>query len=365
MPFVPTVLRKSIKNQQIVGCDCCNNQVLYVLALWGIKVNPAERNRIVKTIITVLAAVVLSIVAGCNKPLSVNFQKDQPLRYEFTSSRDIEIDWNQQKDGVEAGRNKTEKISESMDMTVVYTPIGTDANGFTIIKADCPSVQARRNPDKLRQQDAVTHFAGRTFTLTVDRTGKMRDASQLGNLIREVGKQAFRQGSKQGRIKEPDMINDFVASQWFLWDSISSLGENAKEPSVGQSWKSKLSVTTPMVSREGRDVVYTLGEIRQTKKGAIAVIRSSYSLAKSVPNSWPMPYSGSFQMSGTFGFLRSYNYKGLQGEGEELFNIDTGRTEQYNQTYKLEADGSLPMAVGTKPMITITQKLSMKLVENR
>lgn len=335
------------------------------MALWSIKVKPAERSRIVKTILIVFAAGALSIIAGCNKPLSVNFQKDRPLRYEFTSGRDVEIDWSQQKDGTEANRSKTEKISESMDMTVVYTPIGTDANGFTIIKADCLSVQARRNPDKSRQQDAVTHFAGRTFTFTVDRTGKMRDVSQLGNLIREVGKQAFRQGSKQGRIKEPDMISDFVASQWFLWDSISSLGENAKGPSVGQSWKSQLSVTTPMVSREGRDVIYTLGEIRQTKKGAIAVIRSSYSLAKSVTGSWPMPYSGSFQMSGTFGFLRGYNYTGLQGEGEELFNIDTGQTEQYNQTYKLEADASLPIAVGTKPKITITQKLSMKLVENR
>jgi hypothetical protein len=160
------------------------------------------------------------------------------------------------------------------------------------------------------------------------------------------------------------MIGDFIATQWFLWDSISSIEKAAKGVYVGQSWKSKLSVPTPMVTRKVRDVTYTLDEIRQTEKGQLAVIRSSYSPAESVSDNWPpMPYSGRFQMSGRFGFLRGYKLLDLQGQGEELFNIDAGRTEQYNQQYQAQLEASLPMGLGLNPRITIKQTLTMELLE--
>jgi len=135
--------------------------------------------------------------------------------------------------------------------------------------------------------------------------------------------------------------------------------------SVGQTWKSKLSVPNPMVIRRARDVTYRLDEIRPTERGQFAVIRSSYSLAKSVPQTWPNPYlgSGRFEMSGRFGFFRGYKVLDLQGRGEELFDIDAGRIEQYNQQYQMKLDSSLPM-IGANIRITIEQRLTMQLLEN-
>ena len=158
------------------------------------------------------------------------------------------------------------------------------------------------------------------------------------------------------------MISDFIATQWFLWDSISSIEKASKGIHAGQSWKSKLSVPAPMVTRKARDVTYTLDEISQTEEGQLAVISSSYSLAESVPRTWPVPYTGRFQMSGKFGFLRGYKFLDLQGQGEELFNIDTGRIERYNQQYQVHIEASFPMGLMTGPRITIKQNITMELL---
>lgn len=159
------------------------------------------------------------------------------------------------------------------------------------------------------------------------------------------------------------MIGDFVASQWFLWDAIASIEEPSKGVVVGQSWTSKLSVPTPMVMRKARDVTYRLDEVRPSEKGRLAVISSSYQAADSAPNEWPIPYSGRFQVAGPFGFYGNYRVLDLQGEGEELFNIDAGRIEQSEQEYQLRLKASLmiPLA-GVDPRITIDQKLTMTLL---
>lgn len=254
-----------------------------------------------------------------------------------------------------------------MDMVVAYTPIEVDPYGLTTIKATCKSVKVSRTSSGTGRQgaskDAVKSLPGKSFTFTVDSTGKIEDYSQLEKLIKEIGEKAFRPKSKRGRIKEPDMIGDFTATQWFLWDSVSSIEKAVEGVRVGQSWKSELSIPTPMVTRKARDVTYTLNEIRQTEKGQLAVIRSSYSLAKSVSRNWPLPYSGAFQMSGKFGFFRGYKFLDLQGQGEELFNIDAGRTEQYNQQYQLNVEASAPFGLGVSPRIKIKQNLTMQLLD--
>jgi len=182
-------------------------------------------------------------------------------------------------------------------------------------------------------------------------------------LIKQVGEKAFRPDTSKGRIKEPDMIGDFIATQWFLWDSISSIEKASKGVSPGQSWKSKLSVPTPMVMRQARDVTYRLQEIRQSDIGRLAVIASTYVKADSTPQSWPVPYTGRFQMSGKFGFLGNYQLLDLQGGGEELFNITLGRTEQYTQHYELLLQASIPLGIGENPIIKIIQNLTMDLLE--
>jgi len=211
----------------------------------------------------------------------------------------------------------------------------------------------------------VEHLAGRIFTLTVGPTGRIMDYSELDKLLKEIGEKAFHTDAKGGRIKEPEMIGDFVATQWFLWDSVSSIDKPSKGVRVGESWKSKLSVPTPMVSREARDITYTLDEIRPGEDGRLAVIASSYEAADSAPRTWPIPYWGSFQMKGPFGFYRNYQVLSLHGQGEELFNVDAGRIERYNQQYELKLSASLMLPLpGANPKITIDQKLTMKLLED-
>jgi hypothetical protein len=122
-------------------------------------------------------------------------------------------------------------------------------------------------------------------------------------------------------------------------------------------------VPTPMVMRKARDVTYTLDEIRQSEGGRLAVIRSTYKLAESVPSSWPIPYTGTFQMSGPFGFFRGYDVLELKGSGEELFNIESGRIEKYNQQYLMQIEAALPAPLGPKPRITIKQNITMQLLK--
>jgi hypothetical protein len=278
------------------------------------------------------------------------------------SSRDIEVDWSFAQDDAKKAKSKVDKSHESMEMVVAYTPVEVGRYGLTTIKATCESVKVRRK-QRRSTKDAVESLSGKSFIITVSPTGKIEDYSQLDELIREIGKKAFRTGGREGRIKNPDMIGDFVATQWFLWDVIASIEKPLDGVSVGRSWTSKLSVPTPMVSRLARDVTYTLDEIRQSEKGQLAVIKSSYSLAKSAPKSWPIPYAGRFRMSGTFGFLTRYKYLNLQGGGQELFNIDSGRTEQYNQQYQLNIEASAPFGLGAGPRIKIKQNLTMQLLD--
>ena len=215
-----------------------------------------------KSALTIFTLVAVSVLAGCGGPVrekelfTVNFQKGQTLRYKFASSRNVEINWGQVKGGSKRGKDKVDKSRESMDMVVAYTPIEVGPYGaFTTIKATCESVKIRRS--KGPKQDAVKSLAGKSFTFTVDATGKIEDYSQLDELIKETGKKAFQTGTKKRRIKDPDMIADFISSQWFLWDSIRSIEKPKEGVLVDQSWKSQLSVPTPMVTRKARDVTYT------------------------------------------------------------------------------------------------------------
>jgi hypothetical protein len=66
-------------------------------------------------------------------------------------------------------------------------------------------------------------------------------------------------------------------------------------------------------------------------------------------------------MKGTFGFLSGYKLLTLEGRGEELFNIEAGRIEQYNQQYQMQLEAFIPIGLDVKPMITIKQNLTMEL----
>ncbi len=309
------------------------------------------------------------IISGCAPEtirLTVDFQKDHTLRYKFVSSRDITMDWGPTRQG---SQNKIDKLFESLVMVIDYTPIEVDPYGLATIKADCVSAKvSRKGGRRANRGDAAESFAGKSWTFTVGPAGKMEDRSQLLAVIRQVGKLAFRSDRSQGLIKEPDMIYDFIASQWFLWDSISSIPDPVKGVAVGDMWKSKLFVPAPMILFAARDVTYRLAAIRgsdeaQDPNGQIAVIDSTYSLLYPSPSDWPVPYTEIFQMSGMFGFLRGYKVKDLQGHGQELFNIDKGRIEQDTQNYTLHVTASLPFGLGgVHPEITIDQTMKTELL---
>jgi len=324
----------------------------------------------------ILVGIVVVGIAGCvpsqkselsagRTRLTVDFQKDQALRYRFSTSRDIQVDWGQA-EGKNVGKTKSDKTTESLELIVSYTPVEIDPYGLTTIKALCESAKVTRSGGPARQRpgpDAAESFKGKTWTFTVESTGKMEDRTQLLEVIREAGKLAFRADKSQGLIKEPDMIYDFIATQWFLWDSVSSISKPAAGVAPGRQWKSKLFVPAPMILFSARDVNYKLEEIQQGEKGKIAVIGSTYSLFYPAPSDWPVPYTELFQMSGMFGFLRGFKTLDLQGQGQELFNIDAGRTEKYSHKYTMHIAASLPMGLGLNPQITIDQTITMDILE--
>ncbi len=324
-------------------------------------------------IICLITALVLSFTPACRQPerqqpaktakganlLTVDFQQSQTLRYKFVSSRDTEVIM---EDASKTKQGKATKYSERMEMVVAYSSVDVDPYSFTTIKARCESINVSRNPAAGVKNDAARNFAGKSFTIRVAPTGKIEDRGELGTLVREVAQKAFRTSTQRGRIKEPDMVCDFLSTQWFLWDAISSIDNPAQGVTVGDSWKSQLSIPTPMVMHKARDVVYKLEEVRQSDRGQVAVITSSYSLSKKPPSGWPIPYSGQFRQSGPFGLFGRYRISGLQGTGRELFNIDAGRIERAEQDYEMNMTASLPLPVRIK--INMKQKLSMQLLGN-
>jgi hypothetical protein len=316
---------------------------------------------------------VLILLSGCSSPggaisrnavlFTVDFQPGQTLRYRFLSSRKIILDWDPR---AQSRADRVQEQWEQLEMVVAYTPLEVDPYGISTIRATCEAVKATRGGASGRRMagaDAVETAQGKTFLIKVDPRGRIVGNSELKELIQEMGRSAFRAEAGNQRIKEPDMIGDFVASQWFLWDAESSIEQPAGGVSVGQTWLSQLSVPTPMVMRRARDVTYRLNEVRRTDNGRIAVIRSTYRLAEKTPTSWPAPYSGRFRMSGTFGFLGAYQPSSLAGDGQELFNVDAGRVENYQQKYTVEMDASLPpMGIQANPHIRIDQTLTMQLM---
>ena len=328
----------------------------------------------------ILGVVLSAAVAGCRAPgdeteaaraadggrvlLTVDFEPDQVLRYKFVSHKDIVLDW---EPGAEASSNRVQEQTEDLEMVVAYEPIEVDPYGISTVRAAVESIEARRSSGAGGRSfgtDAVETARGKTFTLKVDPRGRIVDFSQLEALVQEMGTKAFRGDSSRGRIKEPDMIGDFLASQWFLWDAVASIERSTEGVAVGQTWRSQLSVPTPMVTRKARDVEYRLDEVRRSEDGSLAVIKSVYGLADSVPSEWPVPYSGRFQMSGTYGFLGPYEVLRLEGAGEELFSVTAGRIERRQQRYTMRIKASLPpMGIRANPHITIDQTLAMELMK--
>jgi hypothetical protein len=334
-----------------------------------------KRKNVLRTGCIVVAVALVAWLGGCQAPRgttevarggrvfpTVDFAQGQTLRYRFVSSREITVDWDP---NAAPSKGRLQELSERLETVVAYTPVEVDPYGVSTIRAAVESVKATRSSGpgaRTFGPDAAEAAQGKTFELKVDPRGKIVEAAPLEALIRELGEKAFRADTSRGRIKEPDLIADFVAGQWFLWDAVAKIEQPAEGVAVGQTWPSQLSVPTPMVMRRARNVTYRLAEVRPSAGGPLAMIASAYTLAEAPPAGWPVAYSGRFQMAGTFGFLGPYEVLGLAGGGTEQFNLKTGRTERQQQKYTLRMKASLPpLGIQANPLITIEQTLTMEL----
>ncbi len=303
--------------------------------------------------------------------LSVDFEPNVPLRYKFVCERQIELDLDSKgryrKEGAKS-RGQVQNYTEMLEMEIVYKAVEIDPYGYSIIEATCRNAKVVRSSTGGRspsRPDAAETLAGKSFTLKIMPTGKIADYSSLEALLKEVGQNAFGgTESKRSNVKDPDMIMDFAATQWGLWDSISSIKRPLKGLKKNSKWTSELLAPMPFVARVGRDVKYRLAGVVESNDAAYAEITSSYSLSKSPPENIPMPYSGTFQMRGTFGFLQSYRMLSLEGTGRQLYDIERGLIKSDIQQYKAEAAASIFGGLGgVEPSIKIDQKITMTLIE--
>lgn len=336
---------------------------------------PHEKNIMVSKVQSAIAlAATLLLFGGCRSAgvpdespgsrdserifLTVDYEPGQTLRYKFVSHRDMLLDW----DPNAGGGDQTERRFERLEMVTAYTPVAVDPYGVSTIRAVCESVTVERS-GRQYGVDAAESAAGKAFSFMIDPRGRILDRTELDALVQEMGRKAFRSGPSGGRVKSPDMIGDFVAGQYFLWDPISSVQAPASGVVLGQTWRSKLPVPLPMVARKAREVAYRLSEIRTDKDRSLAIIDSVYSPADGAPTDWPIPYAGRFQMSGTFGFLAGYQVLALEGAGQESFDLDAGRVVADRQKYTVRMKASLPpMGIRADPHLTIEQTLSTELL---
>ena len=327
-----------------------------------------------KRVIIISAIALSGIFAGCgtvgkNKELlTVDFQQGKVLRYELASSRTIHVDWGSLSKGEKPVKQRAPEYTELMRVVMAYKPLEVNPYGPSVIEATCEKAEINRTKQTGKvgsKNDAITTLEGKTFRFTVGPNGKIVDYTELEKALREVGEKSFRPRGNAGLIKEPDMLSDFIAIQWFLWDEISSIKNPARGVRISQSWESQTSLPLPMLMKAARNVRYTLKEIRPSEAGNLAVIKSDYSLAKEIQRDWILPYpDGVFQMSGPFGFFRNYKLLELQGQGEELFNIDAGRIEKYHQQYNLKAEAGMPMGLDVTAQLYIKQDILLTLLED-
>ncbi|MDD5133849.1 MAG: DUF6263 family protein [Phycisphaerae bacterium] len=302
--------------------------------------------------------------SGSNLLLSVDFKPDSSLAYKIVSERQISLDLDPSGKGSRGGKNSdsVQNITEKLEMGMVYKPVKIDPYGYSEIQARCVDARVRRSSGRLggqNKKDAVEFVVDKTFTLKITPTGKVVDYSSLEMLIKELGEKSFSNAANT-RVKDPDMIMDFIATQWNIWESVASIKNPAKGIKKGQKWNSKLLAPMPFVAKIGRDVEYRLKDFN----GSTAELVSSYKLSSSPPDT-PMPYTGSFQMRGTFGFLRGYQVLSIEGDGSQIFDVEKGLIKTDTQRYQAKVKASI-FGLGSdsiEPNIIINQTITMTLAE--
>jgi len=299
--------------------------------------------------------------------LVVDFKPQVPVKYKMVSERQSSVFLDSK-----SKKAKPDIVREKLELVISYKPVGgPDTYGLTTIEATCHSAKVTRTAKKSATgKDAVETLTGKSYTFKVTPTGKITDYTNLDKLAAELGSKAFYDGGKQGRIKNPDMIADFVTLQWHLWDSIAAAEQTSKGLAPGASWTKKQRIPLPVPIRFARDTTYTLGEKLPTtgpedKADEKIVIDSSYSVGEGALENWPNIYTGRFNMKGTFGILRNFRLLSIDGTGKQIFNVERGLVEKDVQQYQAKFSTTMIFNLpGVAPAVTIDQKMSVELLDN-
>lgn len=298
--------------------------------------------------------------------LVVNFEEHQPLRYRMISERRTLIDLTS---GSSSQRQQAQTMSERLELVMVYTPVEVDRFGLTTLRATCESATVTRTSFSGRQaaRDAVESLPEMPFTLTLTPTGQIHDLSDFRRVIRQLGDKAFVDAhATAGRVKAADMISDFMAMQWCVWDSIASVENPSRGLEVGARWQVRQLVPwpAPVSVPPVRLTTFSLDRIDTEDGQQKAYIRSTYALSDQRLSDVPQAYEGTFQMQSLFGFLRRYRFESIDGEGTQIFNIDTGVLERDDQRYTLHVGADFAMPLGdSKPTLKVDQTLSIELLQ--
>jgi len=313
--------------------------------------------------------------AGERVSMSVEFPDENPLKYKVVSRREMVLDFDPSRRMSKPGSNPIQEMTEEAELTLEYKAVGKAERGGTLVQVKCTNAAVRRArlTGGTAAADALATLSGHSFTMKVSASGQILDTGEIEKVIHDLGEAAFggRDDRYEGRrIKNPDMIADFIAVQWYMWDQQQSIPRPASGVALGQEWSSRrrLLAPFPFVARTGRDATYTLAEVQRVDGDVRAVITSTYTLAESPSMDWPLPYSGSFSQRGSFGFFHSYNVQELVGEGTQVFDVTEGRilTDEQHYTAKVSAvipfgglgkDGESP-----EPNITVRQVIRMELL---
>jgi len=293
---------------------------------------------------------------------TVNFEQGEPLRYKMVSERQTQIDL---AGGGEKGKKSApQTMTEKLELVMVYTPVEVDPFGLSKIAVSCESAKVTRTSFSGRDagKDAVESLPQLSYTLTLTPTGQVDDASQFEAVVRQLGDKAFAQVRPEaGRVKDADMINDFIALQQSLWLAIASMDKPSEGLTAGKMWQTLqlMPWPSPMRPFPTRLTTFTLDSIAADEQGARqAHFKTTYAISDKEVQNVPMPYEGSFQMRGLFGFLRNYRFESIDGGGTQVFDLDAGVLVRDEQKYTLHvgADFALPLG-DSKPVLTVQQTL--------
>lgn len=302
--------------------------------------------------------------------LLVSFEKDVPVAYRMVSERTTEIDLTTS-DPKKKSRPKT--TAEKLELVMVYTPVEVDPFGLSTLNVECRSAKVTRTGFSGRQKtvDAMESLAGKSFALKISPTGDIvNDPDGLPRVAAELGKASFDSARQGTRIKNPDMINDFLTMQETLWTGSSAIS-NQLDLNIGDAWESRQPIAWPVPTYPPptRTTTYTLDEIVEDPNAPDqprkARISSTYALSETPLEEYIRPYEeGKFQMRGLFGFLRQFQFKHIKGSGSQVFNIDDGLVESDRQHYLLDVTARFMLPLGDSlPVLKVDQKIVIDRIE--